>query len=155
MIDIRYKSKISCNEANATMKAMAVIDVNRGSRTIIDKSELNDIIRPRSRYSLIELSSRDGHNVQYGKVKFTWCTRKEWLGESGKVVFIARRLIDRLDCVANSFGNESTDKMDVTSLYFPSVLFLYPIQSSLSQTDISIFVTTDEMALVNTGERGP
>ncbi|KYN35930.1 hypothetical protein ALC56_09721 [Trachymyrmex septentrionalis] len=29
----------------------------------------------------------------------------------------------------------------------------YPIQSSLSQTDISIFVTTDEMALVDTGER--
>jgi len=66
MIEIGYKSKISCNEANATMKAIAVIDVNRDSRMIIDKSELNDIIRPRSRYSS---SFRLGTDITYGAGK--------------------------------------------------------------------------------------
>ncbi|TGZ48532.1 hypothetical protein DBV15_07072, partial [Temnothorax longispinosus] len=61
-------------------------------------------------------------------VYYTTLNWHQWLRESGKMVFIAGRLIDRLDCVANSFGNESTDKMDVTSLYSPSVLFLpHPI----------------------------
>lgn len=55
---------------------------------------------------------------------------EEWSRESrGRRVFIAGRLIDRLDCVANSFGNESTDKMDVTSLYY--LVYSFPTPTNL------------------------
>lgn len=73
-------------------------------------------------------------------------------------VFIARRLIDRSDrspafvgdgASWNSFGNESTDKMDVTfrfSSFVCSSLLFFPIQSSPSRSpsDLSIFVAAAE-----------
>ncbi|KYQ50044.1 hypothetical protein ALC60_10920 [Trachymyrmex zeteki] len=52
-----------------------------------------------------------------------------------------------------------TRDREVVTVYYTSFNWhqsrFYPIQSSLSQTDISIFVTTVEMALVDTKERGP